>query len=197
MRDRMSTAASFDNASPPWCRRLIAELNDADARATALVKGLTSPQLNWHPSPDSWSIGQCVEHLCVTNHIYLEPIARGLVGGQLGVVEEIKPGWLGRWFIDRYIEPSPTGARRRSPRKIAPPSRVEPSVLRRFLTSNDRARELIRSAGSHDVNRVRFRNPFVPIIHFTVGTGFEILSRHQRRHLLQAERIRANPAFPS
>jgi len=143
-----------------------------------------------------WSVGQCVEHLYITNHVYLEPISLALVGGRLGAVDEITPGWLGRWFIRRYIEPSSTGARRRAPRKIKPPSRVEPSVLRRFLTSNDRARELVRSAGSHDVNQIRFKNPFVPLLRFTVGTGFEIVSKHQRRHLLQAERIRSSPGFP-
>src|SRR2546430_4319296 len=39
--------------------------------------------------------------------------------------------------------------------------------------------------------RSRFKNPFVRIIRFTVGTGLEVLWRHERRHLLQAERIRA------
>jgi hypothetical protein len=36
----------------------------------------------------------------------------------------------------------------------------------------------------------------VALIRFTVGTGLEILTRHENRHLLQAERVRANPAFP-
>jgi hypothetical protein len=43
---------------------------------------------------------------------------------------------------------------------------------------------------------VWFRNPFVPLIRFTVGTGLEILSKHERRHLLQAERIRESPNVP-
>jgi hypothetical protein len=40
------------------------------------------------------------------------------------------------------------------------------------------------------VNRVRFRNPFIAVIRFTIGTGLEIIARHEDRHLLQAERIR-------
>ena len=52
-------------------------------------------------------------------------------------------------------------------------------------------------ARGYDVNRIRFQNPFIPLIYFTVGTGLEIVSKHEHRHLLQAERIRTSPAFPA
>jgi len=80
--------------------------------------------------------------------------------------------------------------------KIVPGERVEPSVLDRFLRSNQAARELVRHALDYDVNRIRFRNPFIPVLRFTVGTGFEIVSRHERRHLLQAERAKRSSGFP-
>ena len=50
---------------------------------------------------------------------------------------------------------------------------------------------MLLCALDYDLNRIRFKNPFVGIIRFTVGTGLEVMSRHERRHLLQAERIRA------
>ena len=62
-------------------------------------------------------------------------------------------------------------------------------VLDRFIQSNVTLRDVIRRAAVYDVNRIRFQNPFVPVIYFTVGTGLEIVVRHQHRHLLQAERI--------
>jgi hypothetical protein len=74
---------------------------------------------------------------------------------------------------------------------ITPVSEVDRSVLDGFLESNQGARELVQRAANYDVNRIRFRNPFLPLIYFTLGTGFEILWKHQARHLLQAERIRA------
>jgi hypothetical protein len=176
--------------NPPWCLRLISELNAADDRATALAKGLTPQQLNWRPGPGEWSVGQCLEHLCVANDVYCRAISNALADQPLGVAQEIVPGWFGQWFIRNYIEPSSSMKRRRAPRKIKPGAQVEPSILDRFLDSNVMARELVHRAGNYDVNRIRFTNPFVPVIHFTVGTGLEILSKHQRRHLLQAERIK-------
>ncbi len=186
----------LDEVSPPWWLRLISELNAADNRAIALAKALTPQQLNWRRRPDEWSVGQCLEHLYVTNEVYLGPMSTSLKDRQPIVVQEITPGWLGRWFIRNYIEPSSKMKRVRAPRKIRPGTQIEPSVLDRFLISNHTARQLIHRARNQDVNHIRFRNPFIPVIRFTVGTGFEILSKHQQRHLVQAERIRNSPEFP-
>ena len=181
-----------DTTLPPWGKRLLRELDASDARAIALVKPLTPEQLNWKPSPEKWSVGQCVEHLAISNEVYLGPIADALAGPPSGSVDEITPGWFGRWFIRNYIAPSPQTKRARAPKQIAPVlSRVEPTILERFLTGNRGMRELVTRAAGYDVNRLRFRNPFIPVIRFTVGTGFEITSKHEDRHLLQAERVAA------
>lgn len=177
---------------PAWCQRLLQELTASDARAAALVKPLTPEQLNWKPAPEKWSVGQCLEHLAITNEVYLGPIADALAGPPSGTVDEITPGWFGRWFIRNYIAPSAQTRRARAPRTITPVlSRVEPAILERFLHGNREVRELIPRAGGYDVNRLRFKNPFIPLLRFTVGTGFEIISKHEHRHLLQAERVAA------
>ena len=186
----------LDEPWPPWCLRLFRELNAANDRATTLAKTLTPGQLNWTPAPGVWSVGQCLEHLYVTNQVYLRPMSSSLEGRQPAVVHEITPGWFGRWFIRNYIEPSPKMRRVPAPRKIRPGARIEPDILDRFLDSNHRARDLVLRARNHDVNRIRFKNPFIPVIRFTVGTGLEIISKHQSRHLLQAERIREYLEFP-
>ena len=170
----------------------------ADARAGALAGGLTSAQLNWKPRAEAWSIGQCLEHLCISNEVYIEPIAASLGARHDGPVDEITPGWFGRWFMRTYIDPATQKKRARAPKKIAPvASRVDASILDRFIASDARIREVIARAQSHDVNRVRFVNPFVPLIRFTVGTGLQLLTLHNHRHLLQAERVRLSSEFPS
>jgi hypothetical protein len=189
-------ATQSHDASPSWCRRLVSELHAADERATALAKTMSEQQLNWNARDGSWSVGQCLEHLCITNEVYLPAIADSLPGRPVAVVQEITPGWLGQWFIRNYIEPSTETRRARAPKAITPGSRVDLSILDRFLSGNQKAREIVQRAASHDVNRIRFKNPFIPLLGFTVGTGFEILSKHQRRHLLQAERISGSLQFP-
>jgi DinB family protein len=184
-------------ARPPWCLRLTSELDAADARAVALAKDLTIAQLNWKPRPDVWSVGQCLEHLCISNEVYIDPMTESLGCRPAGPVDEITPGWFGSWFIRTYIEPRTQRRRARAPRKIVPVARqIDSSILDRFIVSNAAVRDVIGRAQQHDVNRVRFRNPFVPLIRFTVGTGLQVIARHNHRHLLQAERVIEMSGFP-
>jgi len=157
----------------------------------AVARSLSRAELNWRPDPTKWSVGQCLDHLCASNDVYPAAIARALVGKPSGRAEQITPGWFGRWFMRNYIEPSAQTKKGRAPRKVVPRRDVDPSVVDRFLMGNEKLRELIHRAANYDVNRIRFTNPFIPVIHFTVGTGLELHVAHERRHLLQAERITA------
>jgi hypothetical protein len=182
--------------TPDWCRRLLTEFNAADQRAIALAQSLTLTQLNWKPSQGAWSVGQCLEHLAVTNEVYGAAIADALTRAPKGVAREITPGWFARWFIREYAAPTEKRTRHKAPPKIRPAPDVDASILQRFLDTNRQARVLAERAQHVDVNRVRFKNPFVGWIRFTVGTGLEILSKHESRHLLQAERVRNTAGFP-
>jgi hypothetical protein len=55
---------------------------------------------------------------------------------------------------------------------------------------------LVNRAAPYNVNRIRFKNPFIAGLRFSVATGLQVLAAHERRHLLQAERIRASSDFP-
>jgi hypothetical protein len=179
-----------DESSPRWCLRIISELDAADKQASAVAASLNPQQLNWKPSPQQWSVGQCLEHLVLGNNVYIPALSEALENQPTAAVQEITPGWLARFFIRKFIEPSPTMTRARAPRKVVPASHVDASILDRFLESNRALGELARRAASYDVNRIRFRNPFIPGLRFTVGTGFDLSLKHERRHLLQAERVR-------
>ena len=52
----------------------IAELNKTQERFMKVVGGLSEAQLNFKPSPESWSVAECVEHLA---------ISEGMIGGLL------------------------------------------------------------------------------------------------------------------
>lgn len=189
-------ATPSQRPSPAWPARLNAALEANDARAKQLMAGLNAQQLNWQPQPGSWSVGQCLEHLCISNEVYLPAVASVLAGKPVSPVQEITPGWFARWFIRSFIEPSAQTKKARAPKKITPQAtQVELSILDRFLKSTQAIREIMRQAQELDVNRVRFKNPLIGIIHFTVGTGFEVLAGHQRRHLLQAERVKQSAEF--
>jgi len=182
--------AQHETIAPAWSVRLATDLLANDETAKKLLSGLSPEQLNWQPTPGSWSVGQCLEHLCLMNEVYLPPISAAFKEKADSPVEQITPGWIAGWFIRNFAEPVSGGWRVRAPAKIKPGPRVEVSVLGRFLSGNQSCRDVVVRARSKNVNRIRFWNPFIPGLRFTVGTGLEIMVRHERRHLLQAERVR-------
>jgi len=52
----------------------IAELTETQERLTTTVELLSEEQLNFKPTPESWSVAECVEHLA---------ISEGMIGGML------------------------------------------------------------------------------------------------------------------
>jgi len=191
-----AAAQPSSSPAPAWSLRLTSVFNANDDSAKQLLAGLSEPQLNWQPAPNSWSIGQCLDHLCATTDAYLPPILAALKSKPDSPVDEINPGWLGGWFLRTFVEPSPNGKRVPAPAKIQPASAVPLSVLDRFLTGNQDCRSLLLAAQNKNINRLRFWNPFIPGLRFTVAAGLEIIPAHQRRHLLQAQRVRTSAQFP-
>jgi len=179
-----------------WSTQLLAELDINDQNAKDLTAGLTVEQINWRSEPRVWSIGQCLEHLCLGNELYLPAISAALKSEPASPVQEITPGWFGRWFIRSFIEPSPVTKRASAPKKIVPGRDIPLSIVDRFLSGNQEARRVIRQAQAYNVNRIRFVNPFLPLLRFTVGTGLKLTCGHERRHLQQAERVKQSPGFP-
>ena len=180
-----------------WPDRIIARLDEADNRAHALADRLTLEQLNWRPSQEEWSIGQCLEHWQVFNRLYMAAISRALDSQVPSPVREVEAGRISVWFMRTYVEPGSHTRRVRSPHKIKPGERINPSVLSDFLRSNEEAKNLVRRAGAYDVNRIRYKNPLVPFVRFTVGVGLELTWKHQFRHVLQAERVKQSLGFPT
>src|SRR5258707_14504557 len=111
-------AVPQERGTPAWSVRLAADLDANDQAAKKLVDELTEEQLNWQPAPGSWSVGQCLEHLCITNEAYLPPISVAVNERPDSPREQISPGWVERWFIRSIIEASPVTKRAAGPAQI-------------------------------------------------------------------------------
>jgi hypothetical protein len=92
----------------------------------------------------------------------------------------------------KYLEP-PVKARTKSkaPRTIRP--RTSPALddaVRAFLAAQDEVRTFLRTYAGIDLAGVRFPNPFIRGVRFSLATGLHVIAAHERRHLWQAWRVR-------
>jgi hypothetical protein len=193
--DRPRAAAAL----PPDLADVLLQLAAAESQAEALIRDLDDERINWRPGAGVWSIAECVDHLSATSRVYLAAMREAAAAARRRGSRRrgpIAPGPPSRWFI-RTLEPPPR-QRLRAPAKIrpAPAARGREAVGGEFALQQAQVRDLLHEVADLDLNRARFLNPFVPLLHFSLGTGFLVIATHQRRHLWQAGRVRQHPSFP-
>jgi hypothetical protein len=186
-------------ALPPDLQTILDDLDKSDSEAQRIIGGLSDAQANWQPRETAWSVAQCLDHLARANTTYAAALLAAVKSGRS--VRElrrapIQPPWFSRFFI-RILEPPPK-RKLPAPKKIVPASRIsKEEALRAFLHSQEQVRAVIREGSGLDLNRIRFRNPFIRLLRFTVGAGLLIVAAHDRRHLWQAGQVRQSATFPS
>ncbi|MGC2697367.1 MAG: DinB family protein [Candidatus Angelobacter sp.] len=177
---------------PADLQAVIKELDRADREARELVGGLADTQLNWQPDGGkAWSVNQCLDHLAQVNKLYTDALRTAVRSARARVASSrkpIQPGWFGRWFINT-MEP-PARRKFKAEDKVMPVEYMSGTeALHAFVRAHDDVRSLIQESQRLDLNRIRFKNPFVGLFRFTVGTGLLIIGSHDRRHLWQARQV--------
>jgi hypothetical protein len=166
----------------------------AEEDSRALVDGLAETLGAWRAEPGSWSVAECLDHLATGNCVYLASMqaaaerARAAGRRRRGPAQ---PGLVGGLFV-RYLEPPVrAGFRSRAPGKIRPrPAPPLIDALTKFLASQDDVRAFLRTFAGIDLSSVRFANPFIRGVRFSLATGLHVIAAHERRHLWQAWRVR-------
>lgn len=169
-------------------------LNAAERDARALVEGLTDERGMWRADPASWSVAECLDHLATANRVYLQamrPTAdRALAQGRRRR-GPAQPGLVGRWFVRTLDVPVKSYSRGKAPKSIRPRiSPALPDAMGQFLASQDDVRTFLRRYAEVDLAGVRFPNPFIRGVRFSLATGLHVIAAHERRHLWQAWRVR-------
>src|SRR4030095_8377961 len=125
---------------------LLAAANQTAADAQSTFGNLSPAQLNWKPSAERWSVGQCFEHLITSNKGYLPIIDDVLKGRKQSVWESMPllPGLAGKLLI-KSLDPA-------NSRKIKAPKRFEPaqsdinaSVISDFIDQQTRIVEKMKA----------------------------------------------------
>jgi hypothetical protein len=170
------------------------QLDAAERDARALVTDLAEERGGWRTETGSWSVAECLDHLAAANRVYLnamrEPAIRAHEQGRLRR-GPAAPGLLGRWFVKTMEPPVKALFRMKAPRTIEPRS-APPlgNAFASFKTSQDEVRAFLRAYADLDLAAIRFPNPFLHGIRFSLATGLHVITSHERRHLWQAWRVR-------
>lgn len=140
-------------------------------------------------------MSECLDHLATGHRVYLQAMAEPANKArarQSARRRPAQPGWLGGLFIQMFFEPPPRWwSKLKAPRKIRP--REAPSLadaFSDFMSSHAGLVSFVTENADLDLASIRFPNPFVPGLRFSLATGIHVLAAHERRHLQQAWGVR-------
>jgi len=184
----------MDSTLPADLQNLEEALDAAERDARALVAGLTEARGGWRAQEGSWSVAECLDHLATANRVYLaamQPSAARARSEGRQRRGPARPGLIGSWFVNYLDPPVRPRLKGKAPRAIRP--RTAPALsdaFTAFLASQDDVRAFLRTYAGVDLTGVRFPNPFIRGIRFSLATGLHVIAAHERRHLWQAWRVR-------
>lgn len=175
-------------------RDLKSELQAVSRQGEALTAGLDAAGLMRRPSGGGWSVAENLQHLILTADAML-PLAGAAIleleragdkaGGPSGL------GFVG-WLLVKILEP-PARMKAKTSKPFELVSVDDPlALIGRLQDANARLEALIsRSTGLATGTR-KVVSPFNAKAKYNVYAALRIMLAHTRRHLWQAEQVKAN-----
>ena len=166
--------------------------DEARARLLAEVRDLSEAQAAFMPGPREWSIGEILDHLCLSERSIARTVSRIFqqAAGR-GLVLDAATGEAPSPEIDEAKYNEPAGA----PESVMPsPDRPLERLLAGLTESRERLVEVAARADGRVVGRLTMK-------HFQLGDldfyqWLLVEGAHERKHLEQIRRIKARLDFP-
>jgi len=176
---------------------LIAAANQVAADAKSAFGDLSPSQLNWKPSAERWSIGQCFDHLLTSNRGYLPIIDDVLKGRKQSFWESMPllPGLAGKLLI-KSLDPA-TRRKIKAPKRFEPAqSDITPEVINNFVDQQTLIVEKMKATKHLDLERIIITSPAISAVTYSLMDAYRVIVVHEHRHFQQAKRVTEETAFP-
>lgn len=169
---------------------------DLKARTRQLIneaedfKRLSVEQLNAKPSPTSWSVLECLEHLNLYGDFYLPEIEDCIISAKkIKDDPEFKSGWFGEKTVQDML-PKNGKVNKMNTFKNKNPLNSDLSIatIDRFIKQQEGLLRLLDLAASVHLEKVKTKIT-LPLIKFKLGTTFRFVIYHNQRHIWQARNI--------
>ena len=164
----------------------------------ALGFAISPRQINWKPAEREWSIGQCFDHLLLSNRPY-EHIIREILERRrrprLWERLPFLPRLFGRLLI-KTLRPDSGRRVKARPSFLPSASDIDPAVTARFLEQQARLLDLMAATRDLDLEGITITSPVVGFVTYSLLDAYRIVVVHEQNHFVQATRVTMSPGFP-
>lgn len=159
---------------------------------------LTPAQLNWKPSAERWSVGQCFDHLLTSNRGYF-PIIDSVLAGRKRTFWQSVPVLPGVWgkLLIKSLDPV-KGRKLKAPKNFQPAqSDISGSVIDDFVAQQATIVEKMKATEHLDVESVIINSPVASVVTYSLMDAYRVIAVHEARHFQQAKRVTEEGGFPA
>lgn len=177
---------------------ILSEARELPAKFQEAFAHLSASQLNWKPNPETWSVGECIDHLITTNRTYfaqLEAIGRGDKYVSFWEKLPLFHGFWGRMLIKATTEQ--VARKGKSPGPFRPTrSNVPTTILDEFAQQQKALIGNVEKTLKVDHHAMIISSPAASFITYSLHDALVIIFQHEKRHFNQAKALMARPDFP-
>ena len=175
---------------------LLSELRGISNDALDEFCNLSPGQLNWRPSPDAWSVGQCLDHLIKSNASFFGEFDKLAAGTR-------KNSFWENWSpLSKFAGSFLVKSLKADDKKVKtittmmPPSEIEAGIVDSFIRHQDELADKVRSVANADWQKTVVTSPFFGLMTYTLDDGLQAIIEHEKRHIRQAKRVLQSGGFP-
>jgi hypothetical protein len=168
-------------------------LNESKKEFLDLVKGLSDDQWKWKPAPERWSVGECAEHIMLSEGLLFAKV-------QDALSHDANPDWEKKTagkteLIVRVM--APRLGKAVAPEAIQPQSKLtRAEVMSRFAEARAKTFEFATGTAA-SMNDHTSEHPFPVFNTLSAYQWLIYIPLHNERHDKQIQEVMATPGFPS
>lgn len=184
--------------TPDFIQQKLQKGEEAKEKVVREFSSITALQLNWKPAPQSWSIGQCLEHLIIADSLYfpvLQKIAKG--NYKISCWEKWSPftNFFGQFFVRALQEEAKTKMKTTSV-FLPSTSDIDLGIMEIFYQHHDMFMNLIAGCSQLNLEEIVITSPQFSFVTYRLKHVIQFLIQHEHRHVNQAIRVKKSDGFP-
>ncbi len=155
-------------------------------------QSITFEELNQKPSPEKWSVGECLQHLVCYGDFYLAAMEKSLNKHQnsSSPKDNFKPGYFGNKFAEMLRYKEKGMKKMKAPNiKVLSFESVQPDIVDMFLKQQQKHLDILESTKKINLEKVKVPIALTKLIKTKIGDTLRFTIYHNQRHFIQSKKV--------